>query len=152
MYDYIVNTVKSEIYKNYEIEVIKIINNTFLFGLLNTNDNNAYFNGYIVLPKTSKFYEKHFDDINEKIEIHGGFTFSDFVDDKYKIGFDTIHYFDNENTQNVDFVLNELKNAVDQIIQQELKYDVEKVIKKELSNIVEQIVAKELGNKIDKKK
>ena len=86
----------------------------------------SYFNGYIVLPKNSKYYGKEYDAINKEIEIHKGFTFSNFV-------------------------LNELKNAVDQIIQQELKYDVEKVIKKELSNIVEQIVAKELGNKIDKK-
>lgn len=54
-------------------------------------------------------------------------------------------------TQNVDFVLNELKNAVDQIIQQELKEDVEKVIKKELRNIVEQIFAKKLGEKMIKK-
>ena len=121
MYDYMFNTVKSEIYKNYEIEVIKIINNTFLFGLLNLNDNNAYYNGYITIPKDSKFYGKDYDFINEEIEIHGGFTFSDFVDDKYKIGFDTAHYFDNENTQNVEFVLKELKNAVDQIIEKEKK-------------------------------
>ena len=121
MNDYIINTVASEIYKNYEIEVIKIINNSFFFWLLNSNDNNAYFNGYIVIPKDSKFYEKHFNDINEEIQIHGGFTFSDFVDDKYKIGFDTIHYFDDETTQNVDYVLNELKRAVDQIIERENK-------------------------------
>ena len=121
MSDYIVNTEKSEIYKNYEIEVIKIINSTFFFWLLNSNDNNAYFNGYIVIPKTSKFYEKHFDAINEEIQIHGGFTFSDFVENEYKIGFDTIHYFDNETTQNIDFVLEELRNSVDQIIESENK-------------------------------
>lgn len=79
-------------------------------------------------------------------------TFSGFVDNKYTFGFDTGHLNDDETTQTVDFVMKELRNAVDQIIHQELKYDVEKVVKKELSNIVEQIVAKELGNKIDKKK
>lgn len=119
MSEYIFNTVTLEIYKNFEIEVVKMINNTFFFWLLNSNDNNAYFNGYIVIPKDSKFYEKHFNDINEEIQIHGGFTFSDFVDDKYKIGFDTIHYFDDETTQNVDFVMKELKKAVDQIIEKE---------------------------------
>lgn len=121
MNDYIINTVASEIYKNYEIEVVKIINNTFFFGLLNSNDNNAYFNGYIIIPKESKYYEKDFDAINEEIEIHGGFTFADFVENEYKIGFDTAHFFDNETTQNVDFVLEELKQAVDQIIQSENK-------------------------------
>lgn len=121
MSEYIFNTVTSEIYKNFEIEVVKMINNTFFFWLLNSNDNNAYFNGYIVIPKDSKFYEKHFNDINEEIQIHGGFTFSDFVDDKYKIGFDTAHFFDNETTQNVDFVLEELRNAVDQIIEKDTK-------------------------------
>lgn len=65
MNDYIINTVASEIYKNYEIEVIKIITNTFFFGLLNSNDNNAYFNGYIIIPKESKFYGKDYDFINE---------------------------------------------------------------------------------------
>lgn len=152
MYDYLVNTEVKEIYKNYKIEVVKIINNTFFFGLLNSNDNNAYFNGYIIIPKNSKFYGKDYDFINKEIAIHGGFTFADFVDNKYTIGFDTAHYFDNITTQNVDFVMKELRNAVDQIIHQELKYDVEKVIKKNLSNIVEQIIEKELGNKIDKKK
>lgn len=113
------NTVKSEVYKNFEIAVVKIINNSFFFWLLNSNDNNCYFNGYIIIPKTSKFYEKHFDTINEEIKVHGGFTFSGFVDNEYTIGFDTAHYFDNENTQNVDYVLNELKRAVDQIIEKE---------------------------------
>lgn len=121
MYDYLVNTAVEEIYKNYEIEVVKIINNTFLFGLLNSNENNAYFNGYITIPKTSKFYGKDYDFINEEIEVHGGFTFSDFVNNKYKIDFDTAHYFDNATTQNVDFVLEELRNAVDQIIESENK-------------------------------
>lgn len=119
MYDYLVNTEVEEIYKNYKIEVVKIINNTFFFGLLNSNDNNAYFNGYIIIPKESKYYEKDFDAINEEIEIHGGFTFADFVENEYKIGFDTAHYFDNETTQNVDFVMKELRNAVDQIIEKE---------------------------------
>lgn len=46
-------------------------------------------------------------------------TFSGFVDNKYTFGFDTGHLNDDETTQNVEFVLKELKNAVDQIIERE---------------------------------
>lgn len=109
MSEYIFNTVTSEIYKNFEIEVVKMINNTFFFWLLNSNDNNAYFNGYITIPKYSKYYGKEYDAINKEIEIHKGFTFSNFV-------------------------MKELRNAVDQIIHQELKYDVEKVEKERVKS------------------
>lgn len=113
-----VETVK--IYKGYKIYVVKI---TYEFPLFwyDMTDNRTYFNGYIVLPKNSKFYGKEYNFINEEIEVHGGFTFSEFVVDEYTIGFDTAHYFDNVTTQNVDFVLEELRNAVDQIIESENK-------------------------------
>lgn len=113
-----VETVK--IYKGYKIYVVKITYEVPLFWY-DMTDNRTYYNGYIVLPKNSKFYGKEYDFINEEIEVHGGFTFSGFVDNEYTIGFDTAHYFDNENTQNIDFVLEELRNAVDQIIQSENK-------------------------------
>ena len=113
-----IETVK--IYKGYKIYVLKITYEVPLFWY-DMTDNRTYYNGYIVLPENSKFYGKHYDFINKEIEIHGGFTFADFVENEYKIGFDTAHYFDNETTQNVDFVLNKLKNAVDQIIQSENK-------------------------------
>ena len=132
--------VNEEVYKGYKIYVMEVENNISSLFWWDATNSPSYFNGYIVLPKNSKYYGKEYDAINKEIEIHKGFTFSNFVDNEYTIGFDTGHLGDNITTQNVDFVLNELKNAV------------EKVIKKELSNIVEQIVAKELGNKIDKEK
>lgn len=113
-----VETVK--IYKGYKIYVVKITHEVPLFWY-DMTDNRTYFNGYIVLPENSKFYGKHYDVINEEITIHGGFTFCGFVDNKYTIGFDTGHAFDNKSTQNVDFVLEELRNAVDQIIESENK-------------------------------
>lgn len=60
-----------------------------------------------------------YDDINYEIDIHEGFTFSNFIENEYVIGFDTNHASDDKRTQNVDFVLKELKNAVDQIIEKE---------------------------------
>ena len=113
-----VETVK--IYKGYKIYVVKITYEVPLFWY-DMTDNRTYFNGYIVLPENSKFYGKEYNFINEEIEVHGGFTFADFVENEYEIGFDTAHYFDNITTQNVDFVLEQLKQAVDQIIESENK-------------------------------
>lgn len=109
--------VKKEIYKNYEIYVLEI--NTELPLFWDLTGNSPYYNGYIVIPKNSKFYGKNYNFINSKVKIHGGFTFTNFVDDKYVVGFDTAHHFDDESTQNVEFVINELKQAVDQIIEKE---------------------------------
>lgn len=144
------NIVTEELYKGYKIYAMKITNPFPIFWI-DMSDVRTYYNGYILLPENSKFYRKKWDFIDKEIKVHGGFTYSDFVEGEYTIGFDTIHCFDNETTQNVDFVMKELRNAVDQIIQQELKEDVEKVIKKELRNIVEQIFAKKLGEKMIKK-
>lgn len=143
--------VNEEVYKGYKIYVMEVENNISSLFWWDATNSPSYFNGYIVLPKNSKYYGKKYDAINKEIEIHKGFTFSNFVDNEYTIGFDTGHLGDNITTQNVDFVMKELRNAVDQIIQQELKEDVEKVIKKELRNIVEQIFAKKLGEKMIKK-
>lgn len=113
-----VETVK--IYKGYKIYVVKITHE-FPILWIDVSDSRTWYNGYIVLPKNSKFYGKEYNFINEEIEVHGGFTFSEFVVDEYTIGFDTAHYFDNVTTQNVDFVLEELKQAVDQIEERENK-------------------------------
>ena len=109
-----------EIYKGYKIYVVKITTELPKF-LLDITGGIIYFNGYIVLPEDSKFYGKDYDFINEEIKVHGEFTFIDFVEGEYTIGFDTTHIYDNETTRNVDFVLEELRNAVDQIIEIENK-------------------------------
>lgn len=109
--------IKKEIYKDYEIYVLEI--NAELPVLWDLTRNTTYYNGYIVIPKDSKFYGRGYNFISSKVNIHGGFTFADFVANNYVIGFDTAHYFDDETTQNVEFVINELRQAVDQIIQKE---------------------------------
>lgn len=112
--------VKKEIYKGYEIFVLEI--KTDLLRIYDTTDNLKYYNGYIVIPDDSKFYGREYDFINSKVKVHGGFTFANFIDDKYIIGFDTAHCFDNKTTQNVEFVINELRQAVDKIIKKEEEY------------------------------
>ena len=45
--------------------------------------------GYVEIPKDNKYYEKHYDDID--VDCHGGLTYSEMVDEKWKIGFDCAH-------------------------------------------------------------
>lgn len=99
--------VKKEIYKGYEIYALEINTNLPIF----LNGNSTYYNGYIVIPKASNFYGRGYNFINSEIEVHGGFTFADYVDDRYIIGFDTAHCFDDESTQNTEFVMEELKKS-----------------------------------------
>lgn len=44
-------------------------------------------NGYVELPETHPLYKVYYDDL-PCIECPGGITFSDFVNDKWTIGFD----------------------------------------------------------------
>jgi hypothetical protein len=64
-------------------------------------------NGYVLIPKDTRFHGKHYDDID--VDVHGGLTFSVLVDakmvedweldeedeGKWCVGFDTSHYGDN---------------------------------------------------------
>lgn len=109
--------IKKEIYEGYEIYVLEI--NTELPIYWDLTRNTTYYNGYIVIPKNSKFYGKNYNFISSEVKIHGGFTFADYVGDEYVAGFDTAHYFDDESTQNVEFVMNQLRKAVEQIIEKE---------------------------------
>lgn len=103
-----------EVYRGYTIFIKKMKNN-----------NDIWFNGYIVIPKNNRYYDMCYEGINFEIEVHGGFTYSNYNNGifdnleqgKYVIGFDTLHYYDDHNTKNKEFVLSELKEAVDQIIE-----------------------------------
>lgn len=109
--------IKKENYEGYEIYVLEI--NTELPIYWDLTENTTYYNGYIVIPKDSKFYGRNYNFISSEVKIHGEFTFADYIGDEYVAGFDTAHHFDDETTQNVEFVINELRQAVDQIIQKE---------------------------------
>jgi hypothetical protein len=63
-------------------------------------------NGYVIVPKEHPMHGKHYDEINEFVEVNGGLTFSDRADsilvgtdldvdaDDWVVGFDTAHSWD----------------------------------------------------------
>ena len=110
-----------EIYKGYEIYTMEVENH-ISWCWWDSNNSPTFYNGYIIIPEESRYYNTTTRFINNEIKIHEGFTFSEFVDGKFTIGFDTGHSEDNKDTQNVDFVLNELRKAVDQIVEKELEH------------------------------
>jgi hypothetical protein len=78
-------------------------------------------NGYIVIPKGHFLHGLDYNEINliEGINAHGGFTLSDSYDkckkweqvtedmkDSWIIGFDTMHYRDNLEKHNKEYVIN----------------------------------------------
>lgn len=59
--------------------------------------------GYIEIPKDNILYEKEYDDVNELVDVHGGWTYSEYGNDEYPvvsskdswwIGFDCAHLHD----------------------------------------------------------
>ena len=93
--------------------------------------NNSMYNtklGHIVIPNNDKLYNAKWDEID--INVHGGITFAGELDGEFVIGFDCMHFFDLDMKDNeedaakifecnktIDYVRQELKNAVEQIIE-----------------------------------
>lgn len=57
--------------------------------------------GYVGVPKSHPDYKKDYMDIEEKYDVHGGLTFSDWIeniwiapDDLWYFGFDCGHFYD----------------------------------------------------------
>ena len=51
--------------------------------------------GYVVIPKDSVLYNKHYnDELFNNIKVHGGLTYSEHNKDEYLIGFDCAHLDD----------------------------------------------------------
>ncbi len=86
-------------------------------------------NGYVLIPKEHPAYEKHYDELNNTIEIHGGLTFSQLVDEELRkywklkkedegcwlVGFDTAHYRDSLKNWPKKKVLLEAYNLLHQL-------------------------------------
>lgn len=84
-------------------------------------------NGYVAIPKTHPYYEKHYDSIDD-ISVHGGLTYSDKMDAKYLpeeirgnaadywvLGFDTLHYGDTSTEWNEETVMQEANELKEQL-------------------------------------
>lgn len=93
--------------------------------------------GYVKLPKTHKYFNKSYDNI--QIEVHGGLTYSgmsetggEYFTEGYWIGFDCAHFGDlvpvmnnnfpsflkedNVPYRDMEYVEQEIKNMVDQLL------------------------------------
>lgn len=90
---------------------------------------NDWYNGYVILPDDHELVDKFYRDFEKEydIEVHGGITFSDYLseimelenmdfEDGYVLGFDCNHAGDNSINCNQEYVENECKKLIDQLI------------------------------------
>lgn len=54
--------------------------------------------GYIQVLPGHPWHGKHYDEVNEDVDVHGGLTFSRFDKKDYWLGFDCAHCFDGVDT------------------------------------------------------
>lgn len=93
--------------------------------LMSTN----WYNGYVILPDDHELVDKFYGDFEKEydLEVHGGITFSDYLskimdledmdlEDGYVLGFDCNHAGDNPKDCNQEYVENECKKLIDQLI------------------------------------
>lgn len=89
--------------------------------------NTGFGNGYVLLPPTHKYFKIHYDDI--PVEVHGGLTFSQSVDDRLSswgilkeytgwwcVGFDTAHFSDSLDDWDKQAVINETLYLMNQLL------------------------------------
>lgn len=113
----------------------RISESNVLYGL---NIGVGYANGYVAVPPGHPLHGKHYDEANEVIDIHGGLTFSESVEeikadgwrdetecigfdnfddipkDYWVFGFDTMHYNDGSHL-NREWCIKETKNLLEQL-------------------------------------
>jgi len=74
----------------------------------------AYHTGYVALPDTHDLYEKEYDDFD--IEAHGGITYTKKGENStWVLGFDTVHIDDTEETQSLEYVVEETKKLAERL-------------------------------------
>jgi len=91
--------------------VKSIVNYAVAFYLSDDDDSYGWGNGYVIVPEGHPAYGKHYEELNQIIDVHGGLTFSALVTDsileqspglssedlgKWIVGFDTMHYGDGD--------------------------------------------------------
>lgn len=90
---------------------------------------NDWYNGYVILPKKHELVDKFYGDFEEDydLKVHGGITFSNYLryvidlekigfENRYTLGFDCNHAGDNPVDCNQEYVENECKKLIDQLI------------------------------------
>ena len=106
-----VKLVKTDVLNGYKVYILK----------MDMPGKSVYHNGYVEINKNHKLYNVNYNDID--IVAHGGLTYSRNhlqtivlpEDNKWILGFDTAHYYDDETTQNEDMVWNYLFDLTERI-------------------------------------
>lgn len=113
-----------ETYKDYII-YIERAKNLFptLTPFLDWTNNKEYFNGYIIIPKTSKFYKELHYPISLEIGILDVLNFNDFIGSQYVIGIDNTDDIEdgiaNKYAQNKELILKDLRKVIDLMVEKE---------------------------------
>ena len=71
-------------------------------------------NGYVDVPNSHPIFGVHYDEID--VDVHGGLTYSQFIDGKWRVGFDTGHYGDTLKRWPQEKVLEETTRLFKQIV------------------------------------
>ena len=113
-----------ETYKDYII-YIERAKNLFptLTSFLDWTNNKEYFNGYIIIPKTSKFYKELYYSISIEIGILNVLNLDGFIGSQYVIGIDNTDDVEdgiaNKYAQNKEVVLKDLRKVIDLMVEKE---------------------------------
>lgn len=75
------------------------------------------YNGYVAIPEGHPYHGVGYDELNEKINIHGGLTYAEMEGDYWVIGFDTMHFGDTAKRWDVASVAKEAESLLKQVIE-----------------------------------
>jgi hypothetical protein len=117
-----ITTVKHFQYKGYQCKIKNIDSAdeyfmTYYLKLKDVSNRKEWLCGYVELPRGHKYYgckDRDFEFLD--LVAHGGITFASFDDDaKYYIGIDCNHACDNDKTNTIEFVEENLKEIIDEL-------------------------------------
>lgn len=78
----------------------------------------TWHNGYVMLPESHPLHGKDYEEIDTRVDVHGGITFGreyKFKGNKgFWVGFDTVHSFSNESHDQA-FVRRETERLAEQL-------------------------------------
>jgi len=114
-----------------------VVENTWLKGFMDK----GWGNGYVIIPPGHPLHGKHYDEISEHINIHGGLTYSRPVfngswwsdipytahPEGWVVGFNTAHFGDNQVEWSKEAVIMETVRLAGKLIKFKLEYD-EKIL------------------------
>lgn len=86
-------------------------------GLKDIACRREWLTGYVELPRGHEYRARN-EELFERLELvaHGGITFADFDDDcKFYIGIDCNHACDDDKTNTIEFVEENLKEIIDEL-------------------------------------